>query len=204
MSSKLIVKKKDKKTVVVKSTALSPSLKFHPSEKWAELVLPTVTVSKHYAVSNHGRVVSYYDNLKQGTLLKPGLVSKFPAVVIGRVISGRKTLTIHRLVATYFLRQPNPKHNFVIHLDHVKNNNHYKNLKWVTQEQQIEHAKKDPIWLTKKNPLHKLSPTRVREIKQKMKEGKTHMKVLAKKYGVSEMQMYRIKSGENWSHITID
>ncbi len=204
MSTKLIVKKKDKKTVVVKSTKTPESLKFNANEKWAELVLPTVKVSKHYAVSNYGRVISYYDNLKQGTLLKPGLVSKFPAVVIGRVISGRKTLTIHRLVATYFLRQPSPKHNFVIHLDHVKNNNHVKNLKWVTQEQQIDHAKKDPVWLTKKNPLHKLSPANVRVIKQKIKEGKTHMSILAKKYGVSEMQMYRIKSGENWSHITID
>jgi Mor family transcriptional regulator len=30
------------------------------------------------------------------------------------------------------------------------------------------------------------------------------IKVLAKQYGVSEMQIYRIKSGENWSHITVD
>jgi len=33
---------------------------------------------------------------------------------------------------------------------------------------------------------------------------KTRMKIMAKQFGVSEMQLYRIKSGENWGHITID
>ncbi len=192
-----------KKNVVSKATKAPESLKLLPGEKWAELSLPNVKTQKHYAVSNHGRVISYEENLKQGTFLKHGYVSRFPAVVIGRTSNGRKTLTIHRLVATYFLRQPNPKHNFVIHLDHVKDNNHYTNLKWVTHEAQIDHAKRDPIWLTKKNPMHKLNVAKVKAIKEKMAAGKK-IKVIAKQYGVSEMQIYRIKSGENWSHITID
>lgn len=209
--SKILIKKAavskktapSNKSVVSKSTKASESLKFLPGEKWAELNLPGIKTVKYYAVSNHGRVISYEENLKQGTLLKPGFVSRFPAVVIGRTSNGRKTLTIHRLVATYFLRKPSPKHNFVIHLDHVKHNNHYSNLKWVTHETQIDHAKRDPIWLTKKNPMHKLNAVKVKAIKEKMLAGKK-IKVLAKQYGVSEMQIYRIKSGENWSHIEVD
>ncbi len=210
--SKVLLKKKPaaskktastKKNVVNKTTKPSATLQLQPGEKWAELNLPGVKTLKHYAVSNHGRVISYEENLKQGSFLKHGFVSKFPAVVIGRTSNGRKTLTIHRLVAKYFLRQPNAKHNFVIHLDHVKTNNHFQNLKWVTHETQIEHAKRDPVWLTKKNPMHKLSAVKVKIIKQKMAAGKK-VKALAKQYGVSEMQMYRIKSGENWSHITAD
>jgi hypothetical protein len=205
LSKKPAVGKKTviKKNVVRKSTKVAESLKFLPGEKWAELSLDTIKTVKHYAVSNLGRVISYEDNLKQGSLLKHGYVSRFPAVVIGRTSNGRKTLTIHRLVATYFLRQPSPKHNFVIHLDYNKDNNHFTNLKWVTHEAQIDHAKRDPIWLTKKNPMHKLSAAKVKAIKEKMAAGKK-IKVIAKQYGVSEMQIYRIKSGENWSQITID
>jgi predicted DNA binding protein len=32
---------------------------------------------------------------------------------------------------------------------------------------------------------------------------KTRIKVLAKQFGVSEMQLYRIKSGENWGDIKV-
>jgi hypothetical protein len=30
------------------------------------------------------------------------------------------------------------------------------------------------------------------------------MKILARQFGVSEMQLYRIKSGENWSSVKPD
>jgi len=32
---------------------------------------------------------------------------------------------------------------------------------------------------------------------------KTRMKILARQFGVSEMTLYRIKSGKNWGHIKI-
>jgi DNA-binding Xre family transcriptional regulator len=32
---------------------------------------------------------------------------------------------------------------------------------------------------------------------------KTRLKMLAKQFGISEMQVSRIKSGENWGHIKI-
>jgi uncharacterized protein YjcR len=31
----------------------------------------------------------------------------------------------------------------------------------------------------------------------------TRLKMIAKQFGVSEMQISRIKSGENWSHIKV-
>ena len=30
------------------------------------------------------------------------------------------------------------------------------------------------------------------------------MRIIAKQFGISEMQLYRIKSGENWGHVKID
>jgi hypothetical protein len=43
-------------------------------------------------------------------------------------------------------------------------------------------------------------------IKRKLSDPKrkTRMKMIAKQFGISEMQLYRIKTGENWGHVTID
>lgn len=49
----------------------------------------------------------------------------------------------------------------------------------------------------------KLTATQVRKIKSILtsKNRNITIKQLAKNYGVSEMTMYRIKSGENWGRI---
>ena len=49
----------------------------------------------------------------------------------------------------------------------------------------------------------KLTATQVKTIKTTLgsKSRKQTIKQLAEKYGVSEMTMYRIKSGENWGRI---
>ena len=49
----------------------------------------------------------------------------------------------------------------------------------------------------------KLSVTDVKNIKKSLssKSRPTPIKKLAEKYGVSEMTMYRIKSGENWARV---
>jgi predicted DNA binding protein len=52
---------------------------------------------------------------------------------------------------------------------------------------------------------HKLTETDVRRIKKKIFDPnrKTRLKMIAKQFGISEMQLYRIKSGENWGHVKI-
>jgi DNA-binding MurR/RpiR family transcriptional regulator len=49
----------------------------------------------------------------------------------------------------------------------------------------------------------KLNATQVRSIKKTLesKNRKLTIRQLAEKYGVSEMTLYRIKSGENWSKV---
>ena len=60
--------------------------------------------------------------------------------------------------------------------------------------------------LKKPQKGQKLNSTQVMLLKKKIFDPnrKTRLKILAKQFGISEMQLYRIKSGENWSHIKID
>ena len=50
---------------------------------------------------------------------------------------------------------------------------------------------------------HKLTANRVRRIKQMInaKDRRQRMRDIADYFGISEMQLYRIKSGENWGHV---
>ena len=52
-----------------------------------------------------------------------------------------RNISIHRLVAYYFVNNPNPEiYNIVNHIDGNKLNNHYANLEWITQSENWAHA----------------------------------------------------------------
>lgn len=179
---------------------------FFQGEKWKPLSLNGKS-KKKYAVSNFGRVISYTNKINEGTLLKTRLTQRYPSISFRGPEGKNLNFYIHRLVAQLFLKKKSSRHKFVIHLDHKKENNKVKNLKWVTLAEQIEHAKKDPIVIKQKRPTEgpKLTAEKVREIKTRLFKSKKQptLKSLAKKYRVSDMQIFRIKSGENWSHIKI-
>ena len=49
----------------------------------------------------------------------------------------------------------------------------------------------------------KLDSTQVMRIKRMIfdPQRKTRMRIIAKQFGISEMQLYRIKTGENWASV---
>lgn len=187
-------------------TTKEPQLKLLAGETWKELKLKKGTTTKRYAVSDKGRIVSFKTKLNEGYILKPRLTQGYPSITIGREET-RQNYYIHRLVAEYFCKQSSGNNNFVIHLDHKKENNKAKNLKWVNHDDQIKHALKDPNVLVRMNPEEgpKLTADKVKLIKTALFKSKKQptLKALAKKYRVSDMQIHRIKTGENWGHVKV-
>ena len=143
-----------------------PKLKFLAGETWKELKLKKGTTTKRYAVSDKGRIVSFKTKLDEGYILKPRLTQGYPSITIGREET-RQNYYIHRLVAEYFCKQSSSSSNFVIHVDHKKENNKASNLKWVKHDDQIKHALKDPNVLVRMNPDEgpKLTADKVKLIK---------------------------------------
>ena len=118
----------------------------------------------------------------------------------------------YRLVAESFLVKESEDQIFVLHLDYDRANDDLSNLKWATKEQMLAHAKKSPYVIqAKKNLLEhnrkldgqKLTITKVMLIKKMLAnpDRTTRLKMIAKQFGVSEMQIRRIASGENWGYI---
>ena len=118
---------------------------------------------------------------------------------------------IHRLVAEHFLTGKAPLKTIVAHLDYEKLNNEAKNLKWMTPEENYAHQKNSPFVINEKkrrieyggsgNKNYKLTVTKVMLLKKMLNEGRKSVKQLSKQFKVSDMQIMRIRRGENWQAI---
>jgi hypothetical protein len=179
-------------------------------EVWKSLQFPgSKNLRKKYALSSHGRIASYGKDIHEdGKLLEGSLTTGYRTLNLHRP-GNNGTLYIHREVARLFLKKPSVKHKYVIHVNHNKLVNTVKNLRWATQEEMIEHQQASPAKVAYKkvqasrNVGLKLTARQVLTIKQTLqdKNRKLTIKKLAEKFGVSEMTMYRIKSGENWKRV---
>ena len=181
-----------------------------PGEVWKQMQFSGYKqLRKKYAVSNLGRAASYSTSIDEdGKLLNGSLTSGYRTLNL-HVEDGNGTIYIHREVAKLFCKKKSPKYKFVIHINHKKTDNTAKNLLWATLEEVSEHHQKSPMNIAYKkrqanrtNGL-KLTSTQVKSIKDAINNPKRKLtyKQMAEKYGVSEMTLYRIRSGENWGRI---
>lgn len=182
-------------------------------EIWKPITYIKQLSNKKYAVSNKARLASY-ESKKMDDLfiLKQHLNGGFPMVTI-HVADKTKALFAHHAVAYTFLKKPSPKYTHVLHLDYNKENNDPSNLKWATKDEQVEHSKKSPYVLA--STAHKvytgamskkLNEKKVIQLKNEIWNPKRKLtyKQLAAKYGIAEMNLYRIKNGLLWFHVHVE
>jgi len=181
-----------------------------PGETWKPLIFAGwKQLRNRYAISNHGRIASYKEDvLEDGKLLSGSLTTGYRTLNLHRP-SNKGTLYIHREMAKVFLKKPGNQHRYVVHVNHNKLDNSVRNLKWATLDEMIDHQQDSPAKQAYKEKQAnrteglKLSSAQVKRIKSilKNKNRNITIKQLAKNYGVSEMTVYRIKSGENWKRV---
>jgi len=194
-------------------------LRFYPTEIFKKISIEDENkLQLFYAISNYGRLVSFTDKIETGRLVK-GTKQDGYRIWRYKIRDDNnkfryKHCFFYKLVAEYFIPKTSDEQVYVLHLDRNRANDYVENLKWATKAEMIEHSKSSPyviearkkqLRLRKKRDGNKLTSTQVMFLKKKLLDPKrkTRIKILARQYGVSEMTLYRIKSGKNWGHIKV-
>lgn len=191
-------------------------IRFFATEKFKEITL-SGPLQLRYAISNYGRMISFTEKFEEGRIINGSKIEGYRIFRYKTRIEGKlshKHVFFYKLVAEYFLVRPSEEHKYVLHLDHSRANDYAANLKWATREEMLAHQRLSPAVIEAKERLaennanrdgNKLTTTKVIMLKKQLADPnrKTRIKMLAKQFGISEMQVYRIKSGENWGHIKV-
>ena len=186
-------------------------IKSFRQEQWKHLYKEVWQDRFKYKVSNLGRVISFVKN-PEGELLSGGKTGGYLSFVVVLKSGKNKSYYFHRMVAELFLKR-NDDEQYVIHKNYNKHENQVENLAWVNKEQWTLHQFGNPNVIQNKlkrklrqaTAYSKLTYSQAVILKKKLLDPnrKTRIRVLAKQFGVSEMQLYRIKSGENWGDIKV-
>ncbi|WP_068595267.1 NUMOD4 domain-containing protein [Vaginella massiliensis] len=172
---------------------------------------------KRYAISNFGRFISFTNSFEDGVIIKGSMTEgyrlfRYKNFKDGKASYGHRFFS--KMVAENFLEKTSEDQVYVLHLDYNKDNDYVKNLKWATKEEMYAHQKNSPFVKQaieeRKSKVRqkgmKLTLTQVMRIKKKIENPnrKTRLRLIAKEFGISEMQLYRIKRGENWGNVKVN
>lgn len=191
-------------------------VRLYPNEEFREIIIED-KLKLRYAISNKGRLISFVSDMKFGRELKGATTDGYKLFkwkIRKDGIVYNKHLFFSKLIATFFVPKTSEDQTYVLHLDRKRDNDDFRNLKWATYEEMIAFGKQSPhvkeaklklIEHNLKSDGRKLTVTKVMLIKKLLAkpEQKTRLKMIAKQFGVSEMQIRRIKSGENWSQVKV-
>jgi len=123
-----------KQKKIIKSIA-----KLEKDEEFKILTLPNYENS--YKISNYGKVFSLKNNIYM-KLLKNN--NGYMQIRLYNNESKSKTFRVHQLVAYMFVDNKDNK-KYVDHIDRNRINNHFKNLKWVTHQENMYNTNKNRI-----------------------------------------------------------
>jgi hypothetical protein len=209
---------------MIKQEKTNKKLRLFPNEIFKEVTLKNNDQERlqlSYAISNYGRLISYPENIDDGTVVN-GSKQEGYRIWRYKVRDDKNKLRhkhsfYYKLVAEHFIPKTSDEQVYVLHLDWNCLNDHVENLKWATKSEMIGHREKSPYVIEARKKqlagvrakrLHKgnkLTSTQVMLIKKILADPnrKTRLKLIAKRFKVTTMTLQRIKTGENWGHIKI-
>ncbi|HQQ93073.1 MAG TPA: hypothetical protein PLQ93_00845 [Bacteroidia bacterium] len=181
-------------------------------ENWKPVLLDGKAPSVPYMISDLGRfgVKKADGKIEVRQFKATGGYYRYNTRQKGR----NKAIFLFKEVARAFLRKPSPSHRFIVHKDHNYLNDRADNLKWATASEHRLHTAQSPRSvlarkrrvITKSSHSKVLNEKTVTELKKMIWDPKRKLsfRQIAERFGVSEMQIYRIKNGEFWFHIRVE
>lgn len=145
-----------------------------------------------YEVNEYGKV----RNIKTGLILSSwNLKNGYEQIQIRK-----NAYSIHRLVAKVFHPLSEFVGAIVLHLDDNKKNNHYLNLKWGTQSENIQTAYKKGRMSKKgvKHHLAKFTENQIKQIRIRLDKGETCVSI-SKDFKVCHQTISNIKLKKSWT-----
>jgi hypothetical protein len=139
---------------------------------------------------------------RAGRLLKPwrNKQTGYLQIALWRNNCGYRT-TIHRLVAVTFLSGPPSPQHVVAHNDGSRDNNHWRNLRWATQRENVA----DTVWHGTHNRGTRNGQAKLDELCvvaiRKMAEMKIPHRVAADGFGICPQAVSDIVARKRWRHV---
>ncbi|WP_366051221.1 NUMOD4 domain-containing protein [Flavobacterium sp.] len=171
-----------------------------PNESWIAIQ----ETNGMYEISSMGRVASNktYGLLKR-RILKPSATKKGYLRIY--LSSPKRTILIHKLVATHFLTNPQNKET-VNHINFNRSDNRVANLEWMTMKENAHHSReRRPQLFGDKRGENGyttiLTNQQVLEIRSKFIPRIVTREMLGKEYGVAATTIKDIVLRKSWTHI---
>jgi len=147
-----------------------------------------------YAISKDGIVTSYkgsYPRELKASVVNPG----YPIVILqnGNI---KKKFYIHRLVAIYFIPNPNNL-DTVNHINGIKTDNCLENLEWLSKKDNNKHAFNTGLQASRESRKStKISNTELQNLYKDGHSGKFTCQELATKYNLSRAYVWELSIGK--------
>jgi hypothetical protein len=119
-----------------------------------------------------------------------------------RLSGPRRVERVHRLVASAFV--PNPQNKpFVNHLNCIRDSNHFSNLEWCTQKENLDHASRlgrmqKSYWIGRRSPNASLAWDQVVQIRERYAFGGVSWETLGREFNVSKKTVGNIVSNKTY------
>lgn len=150
--------------------------------------------SKNYFVTEEGEV--FRGKRRLGSLNKNGYIY----VRVYFLDGTNKLNPVHRWVAEQFIPKIEGK-TYVNHIDGNKLNNHYTNLEWVTNQENLKHAHDNDLFLKGEDTWNGSEESLVRSICSLLEQG---MRIcdISKTLDCSYPLVKHIFRGNSWTHVS--
>lgn len=176
-------------------------------EEWRDIL----GYEGYYQVSNLGRVRSLDRSARnkngvlrscKGRVLSPKICSGGYLGLSLYLFDKQKCFQVHTLVAQAFLGV-RPDGYDVNHIDGCKTNNLLQNLEYCTRSENVRHAYRNHLNVSKKGEDHysaKLTESQVRQIRSRVAAGESQ-RAIAREFGLNNMSVSLLVRRKNWSHV---